>query len=212
MSLLWLPTRYLITPEPEPDPVGAGTRDGQPETLPEALFEPFLERLAAALARGIRLVQLRAKTLEPHAYTRLAEASASLCRQHQAHLILNGPALSCTGTVMESSGAAGLHLSSAHLMACRTRPVPATCWLSAACHTSAELAQAERLGATFVTLSPVLATASHPDTPPLGWEAFAAMAARANVPVFALGGMTPEHLAWARAQGAHGIAAIRGLW
>ncbi|WJF91847.1 thiamine phosphate synthase [Paraburkholderia bonniea] len=195
MSAIALPTLYLITPEPDLAQSGSGA---------------FLERLSTALLRGIKLVQLRAKTMTPEAYALLAHAVAQRCHAHHANLILNGPALS--HATLDSIGADGIHLGSRQLMAASARPRPLMRWVSAACHTPAELRHAEHLGLDFVTLSPVRPTATHPEAPALGWEAFATMASAARLPVFALGGMTPAHLTQAQSCGAHGIAAIRGLW
>ena len=60
-----------------------------------------------------------------------------------------------------------------------------------------------------ILLAPVLATATHPDTPPLGWQAWSALAQLADMPVIGLGGLAPVTLATARQQGATSIAGIR---
>ncbi len=58
--------------------------------------------------------------------------------------------------------------------------------------------------------SPVLETPSKRGLlEPLGWTGLRELCARASVPVFALGGLRAEHVAAARAQGAHGLA-VRG--
>lgn len=58
-------------------------------------------------------------------------------------------------------------------------------------------------------LSPVLATQTHPDTVPLGWIQWSALAAHADIPVIGLGGLAPDLLQDAKAQGAAAIAGIR---
>jgi len=105
-----------------------------------------------------------------------------------------------------------VRLSSRRLMAMQERPLPRPFQVAASCHDLAELEQASRIGADFVVLSPVLATASHPQTAPLGWERFLDMRMQSDMPAYALGGMQPEHLSMARIVGAQGIAMIRGLW
>lgn len=78
----------------------------------------------------------------------------------------------------------------------------------AAVHDDAEIAAANRIGADAALLSPVFPTRSHPDRPVLGPERFHRLAALADMPVIALGGMTQEKaqmLAWPR------WAAIDGL-
>ena len=84
--------------------------------------------------------------------------------------------------------------------------------LAASCHNAEELAMAADLGVDFVTLSPVLPTATHPDAQPLGWERARDLIGGVNMPVYLLGGLRPEELPGAFEVGAQGIAAIRGLW
>jgi thiamine-phosphate pyrophosphorylase len=186
-----LPDIMLITPEPPAD----------------AAFDAFLSRFQHALASGIKLVQLRAKTLDANAYVALAGEAAKLCREHGARLILNGPV--DDPRVVDADG---LHLDSAQLMACEKRTLPPSLLLSAACHSHEQLLQAEHIGADLVTLSPVLPTTSHPGAPVLGWRRFAKLVSDVHVPVYALGGMTRDHSVTARGLGAHGIAAISALW
>lgn len=105
----------------------------------------------------------------------------------------------------------GVHLTAAQLGELRERPLPPTPWLGASCHDAKELELAVRLGVDFATLSPVQATASHPDAQPLGWASFARLAADARLPVYALGGVGTADLERAQAAGAQGIAGIRAF-
>lgn len=78
----------------------------------------------------------------------------------------------------------------------------------ATAHDLAEIADANRLRADAVLLSPVFPTRSHPDTRTLGPLRFRFLAAHAQMPVIALGGMTASaarRLVWPR------WAAIDGL-
>ncbi len=105
----------------------------------------------------------------------------------------------------------GVHLRAAQLRELRERPLPRTAWIGASCHAARELELAAAVGADFATLSPVLATASHPESTPLGWKRFAELVADARLPVYALGGVGPRDLGRARAAGAHGVAGIRAF-
>ncbi|MCY0389722.1 thiamine phosphate synthase [Robbsia sp. Bb-Pol-6] len=222
---------YLITPEWHGETNDGNAANGAAGVAGRADFAPFLERLERALCTGIDLVQLRAKSLSPGRYHALAAAAREVCHGRGAMLILNGPTACATGeadrdrhadgihaadggsaSALDHARADGIHLSSARLMACERRPVAASCVVSAACHTLAELRQAARIGVDFITLSPVLRTRTHPDAAPLGWVRFAELVAASPVPVYALGGMTRAHLATAQSCGARGIAAISGLW
>jgi 8-oxo-dGTP diphosphatase len=45
----------------------------------------------------------------------------------------------------------------------------------------------------------------------MGWQGFTELARLAHMPVYALGGMTPDDLPHARSCGAQGIAGIRAF-
>lgn len=182
-----LPTRYFISP---PD-------------LDEAGYVAWLD---AVLARGARLVLLRAPALPAARYEAVAQALLVACRQSGARLMLHG-----APAVLERVAADGVQVPAAMLAHLSPRADASGYWLAASVHDRHELLQAERVGIDFVTLSPVSATASHPGQPGMGWEAFADLVALAHVPVFALGGMQTEDVDRARAAGAQGVAGIRGI-
>ena len=166
--------------------------------------EVFLERLRQRLAGGLRLVQLREKYLAPAAYAELAHTVAGLCREHSADLMLNGDA------ALAAHLGCGLHLNSSQLMRMQTRPHVGL--LGASCHGPEELAQAALLGVDFVVLSPVLPTPSHPGAETVGWARFSAWLDDYPLPVYALGGLSLDELAQARAAGAHGVALKSAAW
>ncbi|MEL1252039.1 thiamine phosphate synthase [Aurantiacibacter gilvus] len=60
----------------------------------------------------------------------------------------------------------------------------------ATAHDMREIAQANRIEADAVMLSPVFPTRSHPGAPALGAARFRTLASHAQMPVIALGGMT----------------------
>jgi 8-oxo-dGTP diphosphatase len=186
---LQLPPKYLITPEP---------------VLPT---DSFVEHLQACLDKGIRLVQLRTKALDKDDYRVLARRVIGLCHEYGAKILLNTDA-----GLVQALGADGVHLTSQGLQHTRERPLPQEYLVAASCHTLDELRVAQQAGADFAMLSPVLPTASHPDTSPLGWPAFSQSVDSIAIPVYALGGMKPAHCDTAIARGAQGIAAIRALW
>lgn len=188
-----LPECYLITPEP-----------GRDEKV-------FLARLRRALDAGIRLLRLRAWSLDTEHYLDLAGRVLSLCQQYQAQLLLSGK-LAAIREVVSRMPAAGLHLTSQQLLQTRQRLLPENMWLAASCHNRTEMQRAEEIGVDFITLSPVLTTVSHPQTTPLGWKQFQRLCEQARLPVYALGGVSPGHLDSAWYHGASGVAAIRAFW
>ncbi|WP_338133191.1 thiamine phosphate synthase [Tsuneonella troitsensis] len=79
----------------------------------------------------------------------------------------------------------------------------------AAAHDGHEIAHANASGADAAMLSPVFETRTHPGAVPLGPEKFHALAALAEMPVIALGGMTFERakqLGWMRWAAIDGLA------
>ncbi|WP_110668420.1 Nudix family hydrolase [Salinicola halophilus] len=184
-----LPQEYLVTAETSDD-------------------EVFLQRLERALKEDhIKLVQLRAKSLDDDAYQARAQKTLALCRRYSARLLLNADP-----EWLERIDADGIHLTSERLMSLSRRPIANHKWLSASTHNDAQLAQAAEVDCDFVTLSPLAPTPSHPDAVTLGWHDFQQMTETAAMPVFALGGMTRHHADQARAVGAQGIASIRDFW
>ncbi|MFP6690036.1 MAG: thiamine phosphate synthase, partial [Alphaproteobacteria bacterium] len=82
-------------------------------------------------------------------------------------------------------------------------------WLiTVAAHSRAALHHAAMCGADAALLSPVFATESHPERRPLGPEGFNLLAARAALPVYALGGIDRHNAARLLCGRAAGIAAI----
>jgi 8-oxo-dGTP diphosphatase len=84
--------------------------------------------------------------------------------------------------------------------------------VAASCHSLDELHHAMAIGVDFAVVSPVKATASHPDAVAIGWHGFQLLTEHAGIPVFALGGMSELDLEAAWKYGGQGIAAIRALW
>jgi thiamine-phosphate diphosphorylase len=79
-------------------------------------------------------------------------------------------------------------------------------------HDAEEALLAAADGADFVVMGTIYRSASHPDVAPAGVAALRACAARAGVPVIAIGGVTPAHVAETAAAGAHGVAVLGGVW
>ena len=171
----------------------------------EVGLEPFLAGLQRALERGLRLIQIRDKSLAPDARLALAVKAVALARAHRASIVINGDA-----ALAERVGADGVHLTSQQLMAARSRP--AVKLVGASCHDARELARAAEIGADFAVVGPVSETATHEGAPTLGWRRFGELIADYPLPVYAIGGLREDDFPQAWQAGAHGIAAIRGAW
>ena len=167
--------------------------------------DTFLARLDVALANGLRLIQLRDKSLAEDLRLELARATVRRAHSHGARVLVNGsPELTL------AAGADGVHLDSA--AAARLSARPDCNWVGVSCHDAAELAHAAAIEADFALLSPVLPTLTHPGADTLGWDRFSALAAASPIPVYGLGGLGRDDVALAQSHGAHGVALLRGAW
>lgn len=107
----------------------------------------------------------------------LARQIARVCRARRLVMVVAGNA-----NLAEALGV-GVHLR-------RGQGVPRNRVINTgSAHSAVELVQARRAGAALVFLSPVFATASHQGQSGLGVIRWAALAARAGLPVAALGGV-----------------------
>lgn len=211
LGWLRLPPVYAIT-HAWPSGGGPTARPAEPSLLeaggsraadPEAAF---LARLEAALSDGLRLVQLREPDMPAERFERLFYAVRGACRAAGASLLVSSAHPTSFWRATD-----GVHLRSTELMALDGRPAGARL-VGASCHDAGELAQAARIGCDFAVLGPVRPTASHAGAPGMGWDRFEALVARAELPVYALGGLHAGDIASARQRGGHGVAMIRGAW
>lgn len=176
---LGLPPLILITDAQRlPDPAGAAER------LPSG---------SAVLLRDYNLAAREA----------LAYRLAEVARRRGLKLLIAGDA-----ALAIRVGAAGIHLPEARAGEARRWRHRRQWLITVAAHSRQALHQAAMCGADAALLSPVFATASHPDARPLGLEGFNLLAAQAGLPVYALGGIAPNNAARLLRGRAAGIAAI----
>lgn len=165
----------------------------------------FMPRLDKALEGGLRLIQVREKSMPAATLEAFAGAVLARARRHNARVLINADV-----ALARRIGAHGVQLSAAQLGELGSRPdLPL---VAASCHNAAELDRAEALGCDFALLSPVLPTPSHPGAPVLGWDNFAMLCTGRTLPIYALGGLGSADLDRARQHGAHGVALLRGAW
>lgn len=107
-------------------------------------------------------------------------------------------------------GADGVHLPERAAAQARTLLEARPDWLvTVAAHSSAALAAAD--GASAAVVSPVFAPGGASSGPALGVAGFAAVAAGASLPVYALGGITAETAGQLARSGACGLAAVGAI-
>ncbi len=164
-----------------------------------------LDSIDSALARGLRLIQIREGDMTCSEREGFARQVLIRARRAGALVVVNGD-----HDLARRLDADGVHLTSGELALTALRPDFE--WVGASCHVREELQRASEIGVDYALLGAVKSTPTHPDQATLGWAAFSDLRRDVPVPVFALGGLRMEDMERARRSGAHGIAAIRGAW
>lgn len=187
---LGLDERCAITPDPE----DVGGPDG------------LLDWARGCLARGIRLIRLRAGSLDETGLIDLAGDFRRIATEFDARWLLDGPP-----ELAEQVGADGVHLGAGDLLKLSGRPLIDDFLVGASCHSEAELARAGELALDFVTLPAAPSAPDQTDAQPIDWDAFARLCRHSPLPVYALGGVAPGDLERAREHGGFGVAGTRGF-
>ncbi len=167
--------------------------------------------LAEAGGPGLA-IQLRARTA---AARRVHEAACRLVRAAGAVTLVSDRV-----DIGLAAGAGGVHLredsmpvEDAKALVARTASPSRTPFLvGRSIHVAEQAAEPWAELADYLVFGAVWATRSHPGRAAAGIEALAAAVDRAPVPVLAIGGVTPEGAAAARAAGAWGVVVRSGVW
>ena len=170
---------------------------------------PLADTVQAALDGGVHWIWFRDRDLDPEARRSLGAGIAARVRAAGAFLTVGGDI-----ALAEALGADGVHLGGGTgpewITAARAALGP-DALIGISAHARVEVEAAARTGADYVTLSPIFPTASKPGYgPALGPEGIAA-ARRADLPIVALGGVTPERIPLCRDAGAAGVAVMGTL-
>jgi thiamine-phosphate pyrophosphorylase len=179
---------------------------------PQEQEQRLLAKIAECAAAGVEYIQLREKDLETRALEELAHKAMTALAGSHTQLLINARtdvALAC--------GAHGVHLPANDLAASDVRAIFARARSSepvigVSTHSAAEVASAEAHGADFAVLGPVFeksGSANREGLEQLRRICHRTEAAQPPMPVWALGGITPENAQQCASAGAAGIAAIR---
>ena len=176
----------------------------------------LLDCIGRAAAAGVDWIQLREKDCSGREWSHLLAESLQRVRDlgSDTRVLVNDRldvALTC--------GADGVHLSENGIQvaeACRLRDDFFSAhgrrdfFIGVSCHSLGAALGAARGGADYIFFSPIYRTPSKANYgPPQGVERLARTCSAVEIPVLAIGGITPENAADCLRAGAAGIAAIR---
>jgi thiamine-phosphate pyrophosphorylase len=107
----------------------------------------------------------------------------------------------------------GVHLGARSLPVGAARDLlPPASLVGASVRGSGPAREASAEGPDYLVLGTIYPTPTHPDRPGDGPEAVGRVVAAVDVPVLAIGGVTPDRVAECLAAGAHGVAVLGGVW
>ena len=164
--------------------------------------------VAAALAGGASLVQLREKTLVGRDLIQLGLSLKAVTDRFSVPLIVNDRVEEALAI-----GAAGVHVGQADLdpLLARAR-LGASAILGLSAGTAAEAAAAPAGAIDYLGVGPFAATVSKADArAPIGAAGIAAVRAVTDLPLVAIGGLGVETAGAAIAAGAEGIAVVSAI-
>ena len=167
--------------------------------------------VAAWLDAGVRLIQIRAKSLPFGPFLELAAPMAQACRAAGAVFIVNDRA-----DVARLVRASGVHVGQEDLSPSEALTViPDAEWIGLSTHSEAQLEAALTTPATYVAMGPVFGTTTkaRPD-PTIGLDAIARAARRlegTGRPLVAIGGIDLDRAPATIAAGAQSVAVISDL-
>ena len=153
-------------------------------------------------------VQLREKDLNTRDLMRLGRDVLSVTVPRRVPLFVNDRI-----DVALALGADGVHLRSDSMPASVARRlVGPDRFIGVSAHSVEEVVEAESQGADFVVLGPIFATPSkEPYGAPIGLDRLAEAVRRTSIPVFAIGGVTAQHISDIHRAGVFGIAVISAI-
>ena len=169
--------------------------------------KPLVDVVTAALAAGCRWVSIREKDLPAADQIALAQRLLPVARQFGACLTLHGDAKIASACDLD-----GVHLPAGADAARARADMDARKLIGCSIHVLSEAHALDASVVDYAIAGPAYASASKPGYgPALGSTGLCALATAASVPVIAVGGIAPRHVADVIASGAAGIAVMGGV-
>ena len=157
--------------------------------------------VAAALAGGVNVVQLREKGLGARELYELGYRLRKLTDEAGAVLLVNDRA-----DVAVAVGADGVHLGGGSLPISVAAGIVGQRLVGRSVHSVAEAVEAEQAGADYLVLGTIFPSQSHPDLTAHGPHLIRKVKALVKIPLIAIGGISAENAAQTVADGADGVA------
>ncbi len=175
---------------------------------PSQTPRPITEVVQAALAGGVTMVQMRAKSLHDLGQYAIGRVLLQACRSAGAAFIVNDRI-----DLALALGADGVHLGVDDLpLEEARRMAPPGFIIGYSPATDEQARRARERGSSYLGVGPVFGTASKADAgDAIGFDIFERRAWLSRLPVIGIGGITPENAASVIEAGACGVAVISAI-
>ena len=167
--------------------------------------DALVQRVAAAAAAGVNLVQVRERDMEARDVSRLVARCVAAVHGTRTRILVNDRL-----DIALATGAHGVHLRGDSMPASRARALaPIGFLIGRSVHSSPEaVAVCADGGVDYLLFGAVFTTASKPGQAPAGLEALAKVVDVTPVPVLAIGGISSDTAPRLAGTGCAGFAAI----
>lgn len=169
--------------------------------------QPLPEVVKEAIEGGVDLVQIREKDLPTEELLKLVKKIYPLCQKAGVTCVINSNL-----EVVQEVGADGIHLGIRSLSISEVRKVLGKEKLiGVSVHSVEEAIRAELAGADYLVAGHIFATSSKSGLEPRGLTFLRQVTDVVEIPVYAIGGMTPQRVLQVKEAGASGIAVLSGI-
>ena len=165
----------------------------------------FLEQLELIADARPKFIILREKDLSEEEYTALAEGAAEICR-NKTELVLH-----YYWKAAIALGAGGIHLPLGIFRTLTDGDKRKFCRIGVSCHSVENAVEARKLGADYITAGHVFETDCKKGLAPRGLDFLHNVCYSVDVPVYAIGGISPDNISSVRKCGAAGACVMSGF-
>jgi len=165
----------------------------------------FLARIELLAACRPAAILLREKDLTEEEYKRLAADVIAICARYDTPCILH----TYYKAALELRALA-IHLPLPVLRGLPDEEKARFGRIGASCHTAAEAREAKKLGCDYITIGNIFETDCKKGLPGKGVSLLTEARAAAGIPVYAIGGISPDNIGRVRAADADGACVMSG--
>ncbi len=168
--------------------------------------DDFSERIETIASAGVEAIVLREKDLVEKDYEILAGQVLDICKKHKVQCILHSFV-----RVAKKLETNAIHLPMNRLRELSVEDFQIFEVIGASCHSVEEAIEAERLGCSYIVAGHVFETDCKKGLEPRGLDFLKQVCERVNIPVYGIGGVSPERYGMVKAAGATGACVMSAL-